>query len=469
MDNVGMKKDDRIHLIGIGGSGLSAIALVLLESGFSVSGSDQAYSPFLIGLQEKGARLYTGHDPRNVEGAGLVVRSSAVPDDNLEVKAALQAGIPVLKRAVFLERLMHGKLGIAVAGTHGKTTSTAMISWTLLQLGQDPTFIAGSKLKGLDTNARAGNGPVFVIEADEYDGMFLGLHPQIAVVTNMEYDHPDCYPSPEHYRQAFMSFTSQIQPGGVLLFCGEDAGASELAGQVEERTCLSYGLASASFDYQARNISINEAGGFNFDYKTRQAPGPVDSVVRVSLQVTGEHNVRNALAALAVADQLGLSPTGAAQALGTFKGTGRRFEIAGEVGGVTVINDYAHHPTEVRATLSAARARYSDRRLWVVWQPHTYSRTRSLLNDFSAAFRDADRVIVTAIYPAREAPPEDGFSARQVMNTFQHPAARHVPDLSEVTRLLLEELAAGDVLLVLSAGDADRVSAEVVQALKERI
>lgn len=463
-----MDKDEKIHLIGIGGSGLSAIALVLLESGFTVSGSDRVDSPYLNLLEKKGARVFIGHHPRNVEEAGLVVRSSAVPDDNIEVLAARQAGIPVLKRADFLGQLMKGSQGIAVAGTHGKTTTTAMISWMLYQLDQDPTFIVGSTIKGLETNARAGAGPAFVIEADEYDGMFLGLQPQIAVLTNMEYDHPDCYPNPEAYRQVFLRFTSQIMPNGILIYSGGDRGASGIAAEVQSATCLSYGT-SASFDYQAHHIQLNDTGGCDFEFTfSKENQGTAPALIKAGLRIPGEHNVLNALAALAVAHQLDLPLNEAAKALKSFPGTGRRFEIIGEVNGVTVIDDYAHHPTEIRATLQAARAKYPGQRLWVVWQPHTFSRTRSLFAEFSSAFSEADRLLVLDIFAAREAQPEDGFSSQHYVEASQHPAVQYVSGFSEASRLLLKNLASGDVLLVLSAGDADRVSAEVAQALKER-
>ena len=475
-----------VHLIGIGGSGLSAIALVLLESGYVVSGSDRQLSPLAEGVQAAGGRVTIGHRPENVRSADLVVRSSAVSDDNVEVQAALAAGIPVLKRADFLGQLMAGRTGIAVAGTHGKTTTTAMLAWTLSALACDPSFIIGGVSANLGSNAHAGRGPFFVIEADEYDHMFLGLRPRIAVVTNVEHDHPDCYPTPEDFYQAFLEFTDRLAPGGALLACADDTGAARLLEQAAGRghPTFAYGLGdmgNSSYPYQAIDLSLNDMGGFTFNAicNRQSIPGtrpletiipesPISNPVPVTLQVPGQHNVRNALAALAVADLLGFPIEEATRALGSYRGTGRRFEVRGEAAQITIIDDYAHHPTEIRATLAAARARFGNRRIWAVWQPHTYSRTRTLLADFTAAFGDADRVLVTEIYPARENAPADGFSSRQVVVSIKNPPAIYAPDLAHARDTLLEQLRPGDVVLVLSAGDADLLSGQVIEKLKGR-
>jgi UDP-N-acetylmuramate--alanine ligase len=464
-----------VHLIGIGGTGLSAIARVLLESGYQVSGSDRQLSTLAKALQSAGVAVYTGHNSENVAGADLVIRSSAIPDDNVEVQAARLAGIPVLKRAEFLGELLSGRIVIAVAGTHGKTTTTAMIAWMLAALGQDPSYIIGSVSANLGVNAHAGKGPNFVIEADEYDRMFLGLAPQVAVVTNIEHDHPDCYPTPEDFYQAFKLFMERLLPEGLLVACSDDRGAARLLAEAraEGRRVVSYGLVSwlgrPQVDFSARQLEPNAAGGYHFAAARkagRGAGGLAD--VEVDLQVPGQHNVSNALAALAVADELGLPLDQAAQALGDYRGAGRRFELRGEAGGIAVIDDYAHHPTEIRATLSAARARYPNRALWVVWQPHTFSRTSTLLDGFAAAFEDADHVLVTAIYAAREAEPADGFSAQRVVAMMQHPDVHYIPELPKVTGYLLEHLEPGNVLLVMSAGDADQVSAQVLAGLQDR-
>jgi UDP-N-acetylmuramate--alanine ligase len=459
----------RIHLIGIGGTGLSAIARLLLERGWKVTGSDRLLSPLAEGLREAGVPVMIGHRAENVLGASLVVRSSAIPDDNVEVLAARQAGIPVVKRNEFLGDLMAEQEVVAVAGTHGKTTTTSMLAWILTAMGQDPSYIIGGVPVNLGVNAHAGKGPVFVIEADEYDRMFVGLKPSIAVVTTVEHDHPDYYPTPADFFQAFTDFVHCIRPGGLLLGCKDDPGAANLITEARSagiRT-LAYGIDSPDLDYQAENLSVNPQGGFSFDVRC-YLPGGLGEKRTVGLQVPGRHNVLNALAALAVAHQLGLSTLQAGLALGTFGGSGRRFEVRGQAAGVVVIDDYAHHPTEIRATLAAARVRFPGHRIWAVWQPHTYSRTRTLLREFAGAFEQADQVIITDIYPAREVPPQDGFGCQNVMAAFSRPNVHLVPDLAQVTTFLLEQLYRGDVLLVMSAGDADLVSANVLAALQER-
>ena len=454
-----------IHLIGIGGTGLSAIARVLLEMGYTVSGSDRAESVFTRDLQAAGATIFIGHQAGNVRGADLIVRSSAILDDNPEVVAARALRIPVLKRADFLGSLMDGRTGIAVAGTHGKTTTTAMIAWMLSSLGQDPSFIVGGMITDLGVNARAGKGPAFVIEADEYDRMFLGLRPSIEVVTNVEHDHPDCYPTPEDFHAAFVEFVYHLAEGGTLVACDEDTGARDLIDRADKlgKAVIAYGLPATradgtQMDVYTSIISPNKKGGFTF------IASVLGNEVTVELQVPGKHNVRNALAALTVAHLLDLPLTEAAKALGKFHGAGRRFEVRGKVNGITVIDDYAHHPTEIRATLAAARARYPSARIWAVWQPHTYSRTQTLFKDFTTAFAEADEVIVTEIYPARE--PRQDYSSKQVVDAMARPA-HFIPELAEVSNYLVSNLHPGDVLLVLSAGDADQVSTQVLTRLKE--
>jgi len=459
----------RVHFIGIGGSGLSAIARLLKESGYEVSGSDKALSPFAADLQAAGVTVYIGHHPRNVNGADWVVKSSAIADDNPEVRAALQAGIPVYKRSDFLGKLMANKTGIAVAGTHGKTTTTAMIAWMLSALGRDPSFIVGGVMNNYGVNARMGKGTAFVIEADEYDRMFLGLAPRIAVVTNLEHDHPDCYPTFEDMFDAFEQFVNLLPPDGVLIASSEDEGSASLLPRARKsgRHVVAYSVQgemtiNSPQWMQARAVKPNDRGGFNFTAGTNIAEAGVQSV-NVSLQVPGEHNVRNALASLSVAAVLGLSLKNAAVALGEFKGTGRRFQVVGEKNGVTVIDDYAHHPTEIRATLAAARARFPGRRILTVWQPHTYSRTQTLFLEFTRAFTDTDLVFVTEVYAARE--PRQEFSSAEVVSAMPHPAARFTNSLAETTEAVLKVIRSGDVLLVLSAGDADQVSAGVLVGL----
>ena len=471
-----MTERKSVHFIGIGGTGLSAIARVLLESGYQVTGSDRILSPLAKSLMEEGVRVAIGHRAENIEGAQLVVRSSAIPDDNVEVIAAHTQGIQVLKRSEFLSSLMDQKMGIAVAGTHGKTTTTAMIAWVLTSLRQDPTFIVGGVINNLGTNAHAGKGHAFVIEADEYDHMFLGLKPKIAVVTNIEHDHPDCYPTPEDFFNAFNEFAAQVGSDGTLLVGVNDGGAARL-GQIARsrgQRVLSYaiqqsnnGSSNQPVDYMAKSLVPNLIGGMSFDAVCSLPGKKFDLRSPINLRVPGKHNVQNALATLAVAHQMQLSIDQATQALSEFRGTGRRFEVRGEINGITIIDDYAHHPTEIRATLSAARTRYPKSRLWVVWQPHTYSRTRLLFDDFVAAFEQADHVLVTAIYAAREQPPVDGFSSQQVVAAMTFPDTQYIADFSQATKLLVDQLGSGDVLIVLSAGDADQISTRVLAQIKE--
>jgi UDP-N-acetylmuramate--alanine ligase len=461
-----------VHFIGIGGSGLSAIARLLLESGYTVSGSDRALTPFADEVRKAGATVFVGHHARNLAGADWVVVSSAIGADNPEVQAAKQAKIPVYKRADFLGELMSDKTGIAIAGTHGKTTTTAMTAWVLSELKRDPSFIVGGVMKNLGVNARAGRGRLFVIEADEYDNMFLGLKPQIEVVTNIEHDHPDFFPTFEAVYAAFEKFTDLLPAEGTLIVCGEDAGAAALIHRVRKagRNVIAYGVQndltiSTPSWVLARNVKANQRGGFDFAASSNLKSTGIDSV-EVSLQVAGEHNVRNALAVLTVVDVLGLSRERAAKALAKFTGTSRRFELRGEVNGISIFDDYAHHPTEIKATLAGARARYPQRRIWAVWQPHTYSRTQALYLEFSRAFKEADEVIVTEVYAARE--PKQDFTSAEIVSGMPHRSARFIATLDQVTNHLLTHLRPEDVLIVLSAGDADRICTDLLKALKER-
>jgi UDP-N-acetylmuramate--alanine ligase len=456
-----------IHLVGVGGSGMSGIASILLQRGLTITGSDQKDSPTLRRLEAEGARVFVGHAAGQAAGAELVVRSSAVAEDNPEVLAARQAGATVLKRAEFLPRLVESRRVIAVAGSHGKTTTTSMIAWLLEKAGANPSYLIGSVSRDLGRSARHGESDLFVIEADEYDGMFLGLHPYIAVTTNIDHDHVDCYPTKQSYQEAFDQFARQIKPGGVLLVCLEDAGARALGRAAQERgqSMAAYGACHIAGyegpDYCASDLHLNRSGARSFKFSAQGA-----GTVKVSLSVAGRHNVLNSLAALGVIHQLGLSVTAAAAALTDFSGAGLRLEEVGRAAGVILINDYAHHPTEIQATLAAARDRFPRRRIWAVWQPHTYSRTRQFLPEFAASFTAADYVLATEVYAAREAAPADGFSARQVVQAMQHPAARFTPTLQAAEDILAAEARAGDVSVTLSAGDALALNGSLLERLR---
>ena len=452
-----------VHLIGIGGTGISSIARVLLEKGYVVSGSDRALSPLALDLQQAGALVYEGHAAQNIHGADLVVRSSAISDNNVEVAAARALGIPVQKRADFLNTLLREYTLLAVAGSHGKTTTSTMLALTLDRLGLLPGFILGGVSHDLGTNARAGGGKYFVIEADEYDYMFLGLEPSLILVTNVEYDHPDCFPTREGYQTAFARFVGRLKSGGTLVTNADQAGAASLVNaQPSETTSLTYGL-SANSDVAARNLAVNQAGGMSF---TLHAPYGSSSLASIDLLVPGEHNVRNALGVLAVQLALGNSLPAAVAAISTYHGSSRRFEIVGEINGITIIDDYAHHPSKIKATLAAARTRFPGRRLVAVWQPHTYSRTLTLEEDFINAFTDADLVLVTGIYASREKVQE--YSVENLVKRITYVQALHIESLRDATQFLARNLQPEDVLLVLSAGDADSVCREVILLLKER-
>lgn len=451
------------HFIGIGGTGLSAIARVLLEGGHQVSGSDLNASPLLQAVADAGGQVSVGHKAEQVAGADLVIRSSAIPDGNVEVRQAQALGIPVLKRSEFLGDLLGNKKCLAVAGSHGKTTTTAMLAWVIDQLGMDPGYIIGGTVRNLGTNAHAGNGEYFIIEADEYDHMFLGLTPTIAVVTNVEHDHPDMFPTEESFFDAFRQFADRIEPGGTLLYCIDDPGAKSLVNGLN-RTDIdlhSYGL-SAGADYQAADLIIGEAG---MDYSAKTPSG---DRYRIRLRLAGDHNVRNSLAVFAIVDMLQMPVAQAITAISRFEGSGRRFEIVGQVGGITVVDDYAHHPTEIRATLAAARQRFRNQPLVVVWQPHTYSRTLTLQADYMGAFQDADQLIITDVFAAREAKP-DGFDMREIVAGIHQDNVFFIPAFDDIIRLLQEQLKIRDVLLVLSAGDAVQISRAVVDALKKQV
>ena len=457
-----------VHLVGIGGSGISAIAWVLLGRGFTVTGSDLQRNALTAALAAAGVDVYQGHRAAHVAGADVLVISSAVPDSNPEVVAARTAGIPVLKRADFLGRLMADNVGVAVAGTHGKTTTTSLIAHVLLENGQDPSIVVGGVLPSLSRNGRAGQGDLFVVEADEYDHMFLGLRPRLEIITNIEHDHPDVFPTRAAYEEAFAHFAALLPAGGHLVACVDDAGVRRLLEQLRQPpfTVITYGLASGDAPpprLAATDLRLNRHGGT--DFVVLEA-GETLGLAR--LRLPGDHNVQNALAAIAACRVLGLSFAAMTTALTSFGGVGRRFQVVGEVGDVTVIDDYAHHPTEIRATLAAARRRYPGRRLWAVWQPHTFSRTKLLLPAFSASFDDADRVVVLDIYRSRERNTL-GIDAGLVVAQMEHANAHYAGDHEAAAGYILDRVRPGDVILTLGAGDGDRVGRRILAALSDRV
>lgn len=463
-----------VHIIGAGGSGMSAIARVLLGRGYVVSGSDLQRNDLTVALEQAGATLFTGHAAGNIAGAELVVVSAAVPSGNPEIDAAQALGIPVIKRADLIGELMMGSIGIAVAGSHGKTTTTGMIAHILVESDLDPTVILGGVLPEMGGNGRFGDGPYFVVEADEYDFMFLGLRPEVAVITNIEHDHPDLFPTAELYQSTFRDFAHLVPNGGRLIVCADDPGAARLLSELSlpgvelttyglNGTVTSGSQVGERIHFRAVDLRPNQAGGI--DFVVAQG-GQTIGLAR--LRVPGLHNVRNALAAIVVGLDLQIEFSQICKALTTFGGVQRRFQVLGEIGGVTVIDDYAHHPTEIRATLAAARQRYPGRRLWAVWQPHTFSRTRLLADQFAGSFDDADRVIALDVYRSRESD-DLGVSTDTVLNMMQHADARHTPQHAEAVAYLLDRILPDDVILTLSAGDGNQVGQSLLNALEQRI
>ncbi len=450
-----------IHFVGIAGIGLSAIARVLSADGFVVSGSDIQSSALTEDLAKLGITVALGHRPENVAGADLVVVSSAVKDGNQEVEAARLAGVPVVKRERVLGDMMARKLGIAVAGTHGKTTTSAFIAYLLAALGLDPTFIVGGVLQDHGTNARFGRGQHFVVEADEYDHMFLGLCPTLAVITVIEMDHPDCYVGIEQMTDAFSRFAQRIPAGGTLIGCADQPRVLDLMRQTQQSgtvEVVGYGLHCGQ--WQARSIRSNSLGGSDFVVMHK---GQKAADARIVLP--GLHNVTNCLAVLAVTDRLGLDLASVIELLPGFHGVKRRFEFKGECAGITVIDDYAHHPTEICATLAAARRRFGARRIWVFFQPHTYTRTKALFSEFATSFDLADHVLVGEIFAARETDTL-GLSGRDLVQKMAHSDARFVGSLHDAADALCAELRPDDVLVTLGAGDGYRVGEEVLARLR---
>lgn len=463
-----LERDPRLHiyLCGIGGVGLSPIATVLLQLGMRVSGSDRQASANTTRVAAAGARVFTTQTADNLlemaqaDRPDVVLISSAIAPDNPERQAAEALGLPVVKRNDFLPAMLAGRRLIAVAGTHGKTTTTSMIVHILKQTGRAPGYIVGADLP-LYGSAAAGDESYFVIEADEYDHMFLGLSPSLAVVTNVEWDHPDCFRTPASFRRAFIQFVDRVDRNGVVVSCRDDDGAEQLRQYAYTRgpEWITYGL-NAEADLHGVDPVSTSSGGYGA--QVTQWGMPAGELV---LQVPGLHNVRNALAAVAAASWCDVPIADCLTALASFQGAARRFEQKGEVGGVMVFDDYAHHPTEVRATLSAARGRFPAARIWAVFQPHTYSRTHNLLTEMAASFGDADEVIITDIYAAREK--DDGrVSAGALVAAADHLAIRHISGLDTAANFLVAHVQAGDVVLTLGAGDGYRIGEMLLAQLE---
>jgi UDP-N-acetylmuramate--alanine ligase len=451
----------RFHIVGIGGMGMSAIARLLMARGETVSGSDTGAWPLAAALAAEGATVATTFAANNVAGADVVIRSSAYGDANPEIAAAHAAGVPVWKREDAWRELSRGKRVVAVAGTHGKSTTTAL-AWTALRAGGlDPSLICGAVLRDLGTNAYAGKGDVIVIEADEYDRAFLSLEPEIAIVTNIEHDHIDVFPTHDDVKEAFARFASGIVRGGWLVACADDAGAAALGARGNDdlagRQVATYGM-SPDAGYRVVEL-VQGAEGVSFELV-----GPSPSTVPVSLRLAGAHNARNAAGALVAADALGIPAAAAAKSFATFNGTERRLEELGSARGITVVDDYAHHPTEIRASIEAVRARTTGRVI-VLFQPHTPSRLRAFFDDFAAALRTADdRVVAETFASARET--ADSQAGAKALATLA--GGGYVVDAEAAARALAERARPGDLVLVLGAGDIRPAGVRLLELLRER-
>ena len=451
-----------VHLVGIGGAGMSALARVLLARGARVSGSDIKESRGVAALRALGAEIALGHRAENLDGSKTVVVSSAIPEANAEVRAARERGLPILQRAQVLALLMREGRGIAVAGTHGKTTTTSMIAMVLRHAGLDPTFLIGGDLNEVGTNAHHGDGEWLVAEADESDGSLLWLAPEIAVVGNIEADHLDHYRNEAEIRETFVAFLGNL-PGeqGVAVLGIDDAAVAEIATRVDRRI-VTFGLSAGDWTGE-----IAERGAAGQRVIVRR-DGAV--VGEVALAVPGEHNVRNALAALAVAELVGVPFEIAAEEMASFAGVERRFQVRGAFRGVTFIDDYAHHPTEIRATLAAAREQGWPR-VVAVFQPHRYSRTMHLGRQLGEALASADRIVVTDVYGAGEQP-IPGVSGRTVLDGVLHARPRaqvaYLPKPGDVPTFLAARAEPGDLVLTIGAGDVTMLADEVITVLRQR-
>jgi UDP-N-acetylmuramate--alanine ligase len=438
-----------IHFVGIGGIGMSGIAEILAESGVSVSGCDLRRSSTTDMLESRGIAVSIGHDREHLNGVDLVVVTAAVKGLNDEVDQARRRGIRIVRRAEMLGEIVRGKRAVGVAGTHGKTTTSAMVATVVAEAGLDPTVLIGGMVGNFGGNAKRGKSDLVVVEADEYDRTFHELHPQIAVVTNIEADHLEYYGSFDAIEEAFRIYAEGIAADGVVIGCIDDPAVAALLEFSSKRT-LRYGLSETA-----------EIRAVNIGYETRGSRFEVPGVGWFRLFVPGEHNVRNALAAIAVARELGIEPNTIAQALAKFLGVDRRFQILGEYSGALIVDDYAHHPTEIRATLGAARSGYPDRRVVALFQPHLYSRTRDFAVEFARAMKLADVAIVTPIYAAREKPIE-GISARMIADA-QSGIEFLDRSNSEIYNEMRRRLEPNDIFIAMGAGDVHEIAEMLVR------
>lgn len=463
-----MRRIKRVHFVGIGGSGMSGIAEVMLSLGYQVQGSDLKNNTAVQRLRNLGATVFIGHDEKNIRNADAVVVSSAVDESNPEVAAAREQLMPIVRRAEMLAELMRFRYSIAVAGTHGKTTTTSLVASVLAEGGLDPTFVIGGRLKSADSNARLGQGEYLVAEADESDASFVHLKPMLAIVTNIDADHMSTYDGDlEKLRSGFVEFLHNLPFYGLAILCADDPGVNEVLGLVG-RSIVTYGI-DGDADIRAEDIEFS-AGLTRFSVLR---PGK-DEKLKISLRLPGLHNVRNALAAIAVAQELQIADHAVVEALARFEGIDRRFQIQGEVettnGRVMLVDDYGHHPTEIAATMAAARAGWPDRRIVLAFQPHRYSRTRDLLDDFATVLSEADVLILLEVYAAGEdaIAGADGRAIARAVRSRGGVEPIFVEELDGLAKILHSVLADGDLVLTMGAGDIGALAARLPTLLARK-
>ncbi len=460
-----------IHFVGVGGAGMSGIAEILHNLGYTVSGSDQADGAVTRRLAELGIRIHIGHDAAHIEGAEAVVTSTAVKGDNPEVIAARSRRIPIVPRAVMLAELMRLKKGIAIAGTHGKTTTTSLVTSVLAEAGVDPTFVIGGKLNSAGANSALGSGEYIVVEADESDASFLNLLPVLSVVTNIDADHMDTYGHDfARLKAAFVDFLHKMPFYGSAVLCTDDPGVRSILPMIS-RPVISYGLGE---DVQVRAVDVQALPGGQMRFTCQRRNGVTLPDLQITLNLPGEHNVRNALAAIAIATELELPDAPIVAALAKFGGVGRRFQRWGDHpardgGQFTLIDDYGHHPVEMAAVIAAARGAFPGQRLVLAFQPHRYTRTRDCFEDFVKVLGSADAVLLTEVYAAGEAPivAADGRAMTRALRVAGRVDPVFVDDIAELPQVILEQARGGDVVIAMGAGSIGGVPAKVIERLND--